>query len=211
MQKKMINKKLFETPILIDLPLPIITERLMLRAVTPGDGAAMNEAKQETWNLAHKWMLWAKEPSSPEEDEKTVREAYARFILREDMMMAGFDRKTEKPVIYTGLHRFDWGKRTYEIGFWVRKSAQNQGFATEAANALTRYAFDVLQARRVMITHADGNNSSEAVIKKLGYEFEGVMKNETMLPDGRVVDNHIYARVNTNNLPPLTVKWGPEP
>lgn len=194
-------------PILIDLPMPIETPRLILRPAMPGDGPALHEAKAETFDQLHQWMPWAKEMSTVEEDEITVREAYAKFIRREDLMLFAFEKDTGRFIAGTGLHRFDWAVRRFEIGYWVRTSAQRKGYATEISNALTRYAFTQLNAKAVCIGHAAGNDKSCGVIEKLGFALEGVMKNETSLPDGTVLDSYIYGRTNMDELPNLAVTW----
>ncbi|WP_405354624.1 GNAT family N-acetyltransferase, partial [Ruminococcus sp.] len=44
---------------------------------------------------------------------------------------------------------------------------RNKGFATEAANALIKYAFDILKVNKI-IAHCDSKNiASETVMKKL--------------------------------------------
>ena len=58
--------------------------------------------------------------------------------------------------------------RTYEIGWTIRKDQRGKGYATEAAKALTDYAFKVLNAEKVQ-AHCDSRNrASEKVMKKLG-------------------------------------------
>lgn len=187
--------------------MPIETPRLILRPIMPDDGAAVFEAKQETFEELHQWMPWAKELGTADDAEVTAREAYARFIRREDMMMVGFEKETGQFVIGTGLHRFDWKVRRFEIGYYVRSSAQGKGYAGEAANALARYAFAQLQANAVEIGHAAGNDKSRRVIEKLGFELEGRARMATHLPDGTVTDTLIYSIISPDALPPLAVSW----
>lgn len=195
--------------ILIDLPMPIVTPRLILRPVQTGDGAALYEALEETWDALRRWMAWTDEGKSPEKAEIYARQKHAAFIRREDIAIVGIERDTGRPVIWTGLHRFDWKLRKFEIGYWVRQSAMGQGYATEATNALTRYAFDVLGAQRVEIDHAEGNEASRNVITKLGFAFEAARQNALLLPGGVLTDARSYVRVNKDGLPPLDVQWGP--
>ncbi len=194
-------------PILIDIPMPIETDRLIIRPPMPGDGPAMTAAKEESWDDLTRWMEWAKNQPTPESDEITVRRSYAEFILRQDLMMMAFERTTNKPVVFTGLHRIDWHARVFEIGYWVRTSARGKGYATEAANGLTRFAFKALNARKVVITHAEGNEPSAAVIRRLGFQQEAIARYGTTLPDGRVVDQYRYARFDTDGLPELNIRW----
>ena len=194
-------------PLLIDIPMPIETDRLIIRPPRAGDGALVTAAKEETWGDLLRWMDWAKDMPDANADEAAMRRASADFIMRTDLMMLAFERVSGLPVVFTGLHRNDWHARIFEIGYWVRTSARGKGYATETANALTRFAFNALAARKVIITHADGNDASATVIRRLGYPLEVVERYGTTLPDGKVVDQHRYARFDTNGLPPLDVRW----
>ena len=46
-------------PVLIDVPMPIRTPRLLIRPKQVGDGASTFAAVAETWDELHKWMRWA--------------------------------------------------------------------------------------------------------------------------------------------------------
>jgi RimJ/RimL family protein N-acetyltransferase len=194
-------------PILIDIPMPVETPRLIIRGIQSGDGAEMYVAKKETWDHLKKWMPFTKNETSPEIEERTAREHHAKFILREDLMMIGFDRETGKAAVFTGLHRMDWEGGYFETGFWVRKSFQNKGYATEASNALTRFAFGALSAKKLAICHAGGNEESRRVIERLGFMPRGVLEDDHKLPDGRMTSMHWYARYDTNGLPEIDVRW----
>ncbi len=200
----------FENPILIDLPLPIVTPRLLIRHMLPGDGVAATEAITETFDQLHETMAWAKKIPTEEDSEIRARESYVDFLQRKDLQMLGFERNSGRLVIFTGLHRIDWQVRTFEIGYWVRTSAQGQGYATEAANALTRYAFEVLEARRVGIGHAEGNAASKAVIEKLAFPYTCEFKSDEIVATGEIKDTHFYTRTDMDGLPDLDVRWGEE-
>lgn len=197
-----------KNPILIDVPMPIRTDRLILRPLRVGDGEALFESKKESFEELKKWMPWAKELGTVEQSEITTRESVADFILRKDLRLVGEDATTGKIIVSTGLHRMNWDLRIFEIGYYVRTSETRKGYATEAANALIRYAFGALGASKVRIVHAGGNDASARVIEKLGFVKEGVLRRDTQLPDGTVTDDHWYARFDDKNLPPLKIEWG---
>lgn len=194
---------------LLDLPMPVETPRLILRPLAPGDGAEIHQAKQDSWNALARWMPWATDIGNVEKDELYARQKHAAFILREDLTMTGIDRETGRLALFTGLHRFDLKIRKFEIGYWARAGFQGRGLMTEAVNALTRYAFNELAARRVQIIHAAGNDASRRVIERLGYTLEGKLKNDALLPDGTVTDHWVYGRTDAHGLPDLDVRWGP--
>jgi RimJ/RimL family protein N-acetyltransferase len=197
-------------PVLRDVPMPIRTPRLLLRPKQPGDGALTAEAVAETWEDLHPWMAWAErlEDNTAEKQEIRTRHVMAKFLLREEFNLLGIERATGRPVIWCGFHNIDWRTRQCETGFWVRRSAHNRGFATEATNALLRYAFDPLGMQRVGIAHAAGNERSRRVIVKLGFQPEGVLRKAMILPGNHLIDRHVYARFNTAGLPDLEVDWG---
>ena len=198
-----------QDPILIDMPVPIVTPRLILRPNMPGDGAETVLAVAETWDDLHRWMDWATVMPTEAETEARARRVYAQFILREDFNFIGVEKESGRKVVWTGLHCFDWKSRRFYTGYWVRKSAQGQAYAAEACNAVVRYAFAVLAARRIEITHSDGNDHSRRIIEKLGFEREGLRRGGTLLPSGSMADSHVYARLSPDGLPPLDVRWGP--
>ncbi len=132
----------------------------------------------------------------------------ASFILRQGIELIGHEAGTGTAVIWCGLHDIDWQGRQCDTGFWVRKSAQRQGFATEAANALVRYAFGALGMRRVGLTHSAGNQASRRVAEKLGFTLEGIQKGANVLPGGRHADRYCYARFDIAGLPDLAAQFG---
>lgn len=196
-----------KNPVLFDLPFPVETPRLILRPAQAGDGAAMFAAKEKSMTELQRWMPWAKELGTAEDSEITARQAYAKFLTREDIMILGLAKDNGEMVLSTGLHRMNWDLRIFEIGYWVSTPHTGKGYASESTNALIRYAFNALSASKVTICHATGNEASKRVIEKLGFEKEGVFRRDDILPDGTVTDKHWYARFNTEGLPELSIKW----
>ena len=193
------------------MPMPIITPRLILRPPQTGDGKALGEAKAASWPELQTWMEWANDDKQLEIDlnEAVCRRKSAEFILRQDMMLFAFNKASGKLIVSTGLHSPNWEARAFNIGYWVRSDETGQGYATEITNALLRYAFGAMKAHRVYIGHAGGNNASQRVIEKLGFEKEGISREDHLL-HGKHVDSHNYARFNLDGLPDLDVKWGLE-
>ena len=125
-------------PGLIDVPMPIRTPRLSIRPKQGGDGAITFSAVMETWQDLTQWMQWAENRDSftAESLEIRTRQVMASFLLRESIELIGLETQTGKAVVWCGFHDIDWQRRQCDTGFWVRKSAQRRGIATETANAL---------------------------------------------------------------------------
>jgi RimJ/RimL family protein N-acetyltransferase len=60
-----------------------------------------------------------------------------------------------------------------EIGFILRKFAWGNGFATEAAGRLLRFAFEETQLREVVAVTDPENRASHNVLRKIGFRGEG--------------------------------------
>ena len=60
-----------------------------------------------------------------------------------------------------------------ELGYWIGKPHWNQGFCTEAARALLRYAFENMGLERVHACHFARNPASGHVMENIGMRREG--------------------------------------
>lgn len=195
-------------PYLIELPVPILTPRLLIRPPQAGDGPAYYEAVIDSMEHLQAFLPWPSEYTSQEFSENNVRRLHSLFLERSNIALALFDRQTQRLIGGSGLHRIDWDIPSFEIGYWIRQDAEGQGYISEAVNAITRYAFDHLKARRVHIRCEAANVRSQAVAKRLGYDLEGIMRQDRYKFTVReLTDTHIYARLDTTDLPPLEVSW----
>ena len=200
-------------PILIDLPMPITTPRLLIRPPQTGDGITVNAGILESFETLHQFMEWAKEKPTVEESEIYVRQAVANWILKNNeepyLPLFIFDKQTGAFIGATGYHHINWDIPTIETGYWICDSHSGQGLMTEAINALTQYAFKQLEVKRVTITCDVDNVRSQKIPEKLGYTLEATLKANRRKPiTGELSDTLVYAKYEMNNLPPLSVEWG---
>jgi len=180
-------------PILIDLPEELVGERTIVRPYRSGDGGALFDAIDESREHILPWMPWGPSHAKPEDSEAFVRQARTRYDQREDLPLAFFDRNTRRILGGTGLHRIDWNVRAFEIGYWIRASAQGNGYVTETAALLTQMSFDLLEAKRVSITVAVANTRSAAIAKRLGFILEGTLRNSIKDANGNLHDRLVFA------------------
>lgn len=181
-------------PILRDFPDYLETERLIIRAPRPGDGAAGNEAIRESEQALKPWMLWVTPLPAPEDTEEVYRRMAAQWLTRESLPMILIRKADGLFVGGSGLMCRDWSVPFFEIGYWVRTRLQGQGYITEAVRAQTRFALDVLGARRIEIRMDARNVRSKAVAERAGYTLEGRLRHAARAVDGTLADLLIYAR-----------------
>lgn len=199
-----------ETPQTVTAPryhARILTPRLDLRPLQPGDEADLSEAKMETAERLSKVFEWASQGFSHDKDRAYVAQCHANYKAGLDLSLVGRRREDGRPVLWTGLHDKPGDKDVYQIGFWVRESAQGQRFAAEAANAMIRYAFNALGARAIVMCHSETNTKSRAIFNALGFEFEEKRENSLRMAGGRIVDAYWYRMTDPKVLPEMDVKW----
>jgi|SRR5271165_5262460 len=91
-----------------------------------------------------------------------------------------------------GTHKVDAVNRKVEIGYWIASGFQGRGIVTAGCRALIEHAFDQRKMNRVEIHCATGNEKSSAIPKRLGFQFEGVLR-EAQLVNGSYLDIRVYS------------------
>jgi RimJ/RimL family protein N-acetyltransferase len=199
-------------PMKIDLPMPILTPRLLIRPPEPGDGEVLARAVNETWDDLYPWFHRYLGPKDKETDprwkEAFVCRSLGEFHFRTRMTLFGFERESGDFAISTGFPNLEWRIRRFEIDYWVPKSKQKNGYAAEGVNGLLQYAFRVMEARVITLSHAEGNKASRAVAERLHFTHAVRRPYDYEMPDGSLVDSHGYYRLGTECLPALEVIWG---
>jgi len=188
-------------PLLFDFPDQIETERLIVRAPRPGDGAHSCVAIAESLEELRPWMPWAQVAPTQDESEAVYRRAISEWHARTNLMMVMFRKSDGLFVGGTGLHRIDWTVPRFEIGYWVRTSLQRQGYVTEAVNGLTDFSFNVLGAQRIEIRCDVLNTRSAAVAQRAGYTLEARFHHDSRGVDGSLRDTLIFVRFPPENPP----------
>ncbi|MGM9988981.1 MAG: GNAT family N-acetyltransferase [Bacillaceae bacterium] len=181
-------------PILIDFPTQFETERLIIRMPQPGDGKVVYDGIVASFNELKPWMPFAQEIPVLEQTEMNIRQAHANFLKREDLRLLVFLKETGEFVASSGLHRIDWDVRRFEIGYWIHSDYRKKGYMTEAVAGIVKFALDELQARRIEIRCDVENANSRAIPERLGFELDGILKQDSMSADGtRLTDTCIYS------------------
>jgi RimJ/RimL family protein N-acetyltransferase len=180
-------------PVLLDVPEAFETERLLIRAVRPGDGASVNEAARETEADLVPWMPWVTPFPTVEQSEEYARRAYSRFIAREDFLLRFVEKASGLFVGASGLHVRDWQVPKFEIGYWCRKRFQGQGYVTEAVEGILRFGFQIFKARRIEIRCDSRNERSRRVAERVGMRLEAELRNFAIDPAGTVHNDLLFA------------------
>lgn len=152
------------------------SERLLLRPSRRADLDALDAAISESLPELIRWLPWAHDAHSRSDTRRYLRVAQSARAARNAFEYAIVDRSEQTLIGMVSLHRIDWSRRSCGLGYWVRRDAWGNGYATEAGAALLRHALGDLQLNRVEALVALENMASRRVVEKLGFTREGVAR-----------------------------------
>jgi ribosomal-protein-serine acetyltransferase len=168
-------------------------ERVLVRPFREADAAEHYAAVVESREYLLPWLPWAASYQTEDDSREVINRFIAHWRLRYDFAVGLWDARTERFVGGSGLHPRDTSVPSFEIGYWLRQSAQGHGYITEAVRLLTEYAFSALGANRVFIRCDARNTRSAAVAERLGFVREGRLRRDGIAYDGVIRDTLMYA------------------
>jgi RimJ/RimL family protein N-acetyltransferase len=108
--------------------------------------------------------------------------------------------KSERHFIgFIGIREIDAFNGTATLGYWLARPYHRQGLMSEALAAILKFAFTKLKLRRLNLTAFAENKASNALIKKMGFTFEGRSKKSARdRATGTIHDENFYGLLKTD-------------
>jgi ribosomal-protein-serine acetyltransferase len=159
-------------PIFMEIATELVTPRLHLRIVQPGDGGVLHTAVHANQTHLHRWMPWALKPMDEKEYEVYARRQYAKFLEREEFQFLIWLPEEKQMIGSVGCHHVAWDVPKMELGYWLTTDGEGHGFMTEAVTAVTAWGFNELGMQRIQIQCASTNERSASVARRCGYTQE---------------------------------------
>jgi len=152
--------------------------------------AAVEESRQHLWP----WLPWVIQHQTVEDTRDFILRTQANWLLREDDLTVGiFEASSGRYLGGSGLHIRGWDVPAFEIGYWIRASAEGRGHVAETVKLLTDFAFTSLGAQRVMIRCDARNTRSASVAERLGFVREALLRNDTRDANGELRSTLVYS------------------
>jgi ribosomal-protein-serine acetyltransferase len=182
-------------PILLDVPLQLETDRLILRApLQAGDGDVVYQAIRDSINELKQWLRLFQAIPTVEETEILLRNSHIDFLKRESFRYLIFLKDTNEFIGTASLHGINWKISKCEIGYWINSQFSGNGYMTEAVSELIDFGFQQLKFKRIEIRCESTNYKSRSIPEKLGFELEGTLRMDDLSPDGsKLTDTCIYS------------------
>lgn len=148
-------------------------ERLFLREVRPSD-------------VTERYYGWMTDPEVyqflesrflPISQELLRDYVTSKLGDRNNAFFAIVTRQDDQHIGNIKLGPIDWVHRTADIGLLIGdRACWGKGYATEAIGLVVRYAFDLLNLRRLTAGCYDENVGSAKAFEKCGFQVEGRLR-----------------------------------
>ncbi|MBY0546556.1 MAG: GNAT family N-acetyltransferase [Candidatus Obscuribacterales bacterium] len=176
------------------IPEQIETDRFILRRPCEADLGSYFAAWFETFDHIKPWFgAWAREAPTIEKVAASIRDAMAEWNDRKSLTYLCFDKETGELVGRAFFSRLDWDVPKGMLGYWVRKKYQRSGVGSEMIRALVDAAFAQMKFNRLELYVDPRNNPAVNFAERLGFLYEGRIRNYSLDNFGVMRDYLVYA------------------
>ena len=172
----------------------LLTPRLTLRPVRMSDAEDMYEYSRDPEVARH--VLWDAHTSIHQTRN------YIRYLIRQYRnaspgTFAIALRDSGKVIGTIGFMWVHMDNRSAEVGYSLSRKYWNQGYMTEALQAIVDFGFTRLNLNRIEAQHECDNPASGHVMLHAGMKHEGTLR-QRIYNKGRFVDVDLYAIVRSD-------------
>ena len=149
------------------------TPRMTLRPMRVSDGDALHAI----WGDAEAMRYWDWPPAQSAEVTRNVIARQVEDAKHGDAIYWSMCLDGRRaPIGACDLSDIDTHHRRAEIGYLLAREFWGQGLAIEALRVVVAYATNALKLERLSARTHSGNARSTALLKKLGFKHEGVLR-----------------------------------
>jgi ribosomal-protein-serine acetyltransferase len=163
---------------------------LELRRLEREDARELRAVIERNRAELERWLQWAHD-EDPRQPLRFILDAHAReaqqTALQRAIVCGG------RIVGTAGLTRIDRENLSGEIGYWLDGEHQGQGIVAAAVSALVDHAFARMGLNRLEIRTDVENGASRAVAERLGFRYEGTLRQAYRITGERYSDDAVYS------------------
>ena len=158
----------------------IETKRMIIRDFSPADVNDLHEILGDAETM---------ENCEPAYDIEKTGRFLSQFCIGKKGAFAAVHKDSNKVIGYILFKPVEEG--IYEIGWIFNRNFWRQSYSYESCSELIRYAFDTLNAHKIIAETID-NEKSTRLMEKLGMTLEGVQKSQAKDNSGNWRDLYLY-------------------
>lgn len=180
------------------LPIELITPRLLLRQWQPADLAPFAAMNSDADVMRYYPAIWTREQSH------AFAERVKRLIDERGWGFWAVEERSSKQFMgFVGLHTPSKDlpfSPCVEVGWRLAKSYWKQGYATEAASAATRFAFEQLHLEELVAFTSIHNLKSTAVMQRIGMHYDSEFDHPHVSVESGLRRHVLYRRSRTDQV-----------
>lgn len=137
-----------------------------------------------------KWFHWAESTRTLEDSQKFLQEEMDKYKGGKGLYLGIWrDNKLVGVISFNYINKLN---NNASIGYWLGKEYEGKGIMIAACTLLISYGFTKLKLHRIGISHAEHNERSAKLPKKLGFTHEGRFRQSEFL-NGKFIDQEFYS------------------
>jgi ribosomal-protein-alanine N-acetyltransferase len=174
---------------------PILqTPRLLLDKLVPDDAEAYHRQQQTAASVPNRppWTFGF-EMESVDHTRKSIAFAHNAWKKKARLAWALRLRTKAKPLIGCCIFYDFQNQAMAETGYWLGAKYHKQGYMTEAMRVALVYVFETMGLHRVYAYTSVENMPSIALLKKVGFQREGVLRQHAKRGTERWGDTAVLA------------------
>lgn len=167
----------------------------LLRCYRPGDGPALAEGVNSSYDHLKTFMPWAKPRQEVGESERLCREFAGQYLAATNFVIGIWSPDEKRLLGGCGFHLREGSLevRNAECGMWIRSDAAGKGLGSSVLVELLRWGFSDWPWLRISWRCSGANVASQRVAEKAGMLREGVLRSHAIDPGNVRRDTVCYA------------------
>jgi RimJ/RimL family protein N-acetyltransferase len=170
------------------------SERLVLRRYSSADALCLlTVVERNRDRLVQSFPQMGRGFSCGEQAVSFVEEKREQWESRKGFAFGIWHKASSQLIGQLLVKNVAWEVPSAELSYFIDVLSQRQGFASEAVATTLRIAFEQLGFKRVFVRILPSNTESALLAKKLGFQHEGLHRNEFRCGRGELHDVHYFS------------------
>ena len=181
-----------------------LDNQITLNLLTELQAEALAALVDKNRSYLRQWLAWLDNSQTIEDSANFIRQVNEQWERQSGLTLGIFDRASLVGVI--NFHEFNWSQKSASMGYWLDADRQGEGIMSTACNSLIELGFVQLNLQTITISCAQGNQKSQAIPKRLGFQAHQIIPDKEWLYDHYV--SHIVFKLIREQW--LTLQGTPE-
>lgn len=170
----------------------ILNTDLQLALIQPSFAKDYYQLVQQERDYLQIWLPWVHRANDEKFFQEFIQEGLLGYARSESLHCAIFYQ--QQLAGHISLVNLDHTFKKTTIGYWLARNFQGKGIIHQSLEYLLELANNNYAMELAIIRTADNNEKSQAVAKRLGFQYDGILKRGQML-NGKMVDLCLFSRL----------------